>query len=331
MNVLIRPETPADHEAIRHVNRLAFDQEDEARLVDALRESRHLRLSLVAEQGGRVVGHILFTDLPIITEAGTVAALALAPMAVVPEFQNQGIGSALVRRGLNECRQRGHRIVLVLGHSHFYPRFGFSAKLAQPLSSPFGGGEAWMALELVPGALNKIAGRVVYPLPFEGVPEIRPVRNGDQAEWVRMRSLLWPDAAGEEHAQEVAAFFGSPSLSWAEPFLAVAVFVAVRPAGGLCGFLEASIRPYAEDCVTWPVGYVEGWFVDPDLRRQGIGRRLTAAAEQWAAAQGYKEMASDTHLGNTVSHQAHRALGFEESERLVHFRKRLNGSQGVTP
>jgi putative acetyltransferase len=78
-------------------------------------------LSLVAEQAGRLVGHILFSDLPIITGEGTVPALALAPMAVLPEFQNQGIGSALVRSGLEACRQQGHRIVVVLGHAHFYP------------------------------------------------------------------------------------------------------------------------------------------------------------------------------------------------------------------
>lgn len=166
MSVKIRSETSVDHEAIRQVNRLAFGQDAEARLVDELREGGYVRLSLVAEQGGKVVGHILFSDLPIITEGGNVAALTLAPMAVLPELQNQGIGSALVRRGLDECREQGHKIVVVLGHPHFYPRFGFSPKLAEPLSSRFGGGEAWMAMELVPGALDAAKGRVEYPPPF---------------------------------------------------------------------------------------------------------------------------------------------------------------------
>jgi putative acetyltransferase len=145
MSIIVRPETGADHEAIRHVNRLAFGQDEEARLVDALREGGFVRLSLIAEEAGQVVGHILFRDLPIVTDAGTVPALALAPMAVLPEFQWQGIGSSLVRRGLDECRQRGHKIVVVLGHPHFYPRFGFSAKLAAYLDSPFSGRESFMA------------------------------------------------------------------------------------------------------------------------------------------------------------------------------------------
>src|SRR5438270_5207172 len=100
MTITIRPETASDHEVIRHVNRLAFGQDDEARLVDALREGGFVRVSLVAERAGRIVGHILFSDLPILTGDGTVAALALAPMTVLPEVQRRGIGSALVMRGL---------------------------------------------------------------------------------------------------------------------------------------------------------------------------------------------------------------------------------------
>src|SRR5205814_8255618 len=94
MNALIRPETPADHESICHASRLAFDQDDEARLVDALRDGGYVRVSLVAEQADQVVGHILFSDLPIITGGGTVSALALPPLAVFPDFQNQRIGAA---------------------------------------------------------------------------------------------------------------------------------------------------------------------------------------------------------------------------------------------
>lgn len=166
MNLVIRPESTADHEAIRHVNRLAFGQDDEARLVDALRDGGYVRVSLVAERARQIVGHILFSHLPIITGAGTVPALALAPMAVLPEFQNQGTGSVLVQRGLEACRQQGRRIVVVLGHPHFYQRFGFSPKLAAHLESPFSGNDAFMAVELVPGVPDGVNGRVQYPPPF---------------------------------------------------------------------------------------------------------------------------------------------------------------------
>jgi putative acetyltransferase len=325
MTPTIRHETPADHEAIRHVNRLAFGQDDEARIVDSLRSGGYARVSLVAEVNSVVVGHILFSDLLILTDGGTVPALSLAPMAVLPEFQKQGIGSALVQKGLEACRNQGHRIVVVLGHSHFYPRFGFSAKLAVPLSSPFSGRDSWMALELVPGALEGSSGWVRYPPPFGAGVQVRPVYPPDQADWVRMRTSLWPDEG--EHAEEVAAFFAADTFRWSEPFLSWMVFVAERPDGGLCGFVETSIRPHVDGCSTRPVGYVEGWYVDPDVRRQGIGRMLVAAAERWAAAQGCREMASDAHLWNTVSHEAHKALGFEEGNRLVHFRKALGSSQ----
>jgi hypothetical protein len=94
--------------------------------------------------------------------------------------------------------------------------------------------------------------------------------------------------------------------------------------------VEASIRPYAEGCASWPVGYVEGWFVDADVRRHGIGKKLVRAAEQWATGLGCREMASDAHPENKVSLIAHKALGFEEAERAVHLRKRLTEVHGKT-
>jgi putative acetyltransferase len=161
LNVTVREERPEDLEAIREVNRQAFGRDDEARLVDALRDGGYARLSLVAEESDRVVGHILFSDLPI----GTLHGLALAPLAVLPAHQRQGIGSRLVREGLRLCAEAGHRIVLVLGHLEFYPRFGFSAQRAERLRAPFTG-PSFMALELVPGALAGVSGKVRYPPPF---------------------------------------------------------------------------------------------------------------------------------------------------------------------
>jgi len=164
--ITIRVETPGDIATIRNVNRLAFGQEDEAALVDALRAGGYIRSSLVAEMDNCVVGHILFSDLTIVTESETVPALALAPMAVLPEFQHLGAGSELVQHGLKVCRDQGHAIVVVLGHPSFYARFGFSHALTAGLASPFSTEEAFMALELVPGSLVGVVGRVEYSPPF---------------------------------------------------------------------------------------------------------------------------------------------------------------------
>ena len=169
MNVEIRPETTKDQESIRRVSQQAFGGDDEANLVDALRDCGFVEISLVAAMDGKIVGQILFSRVTIITNVGTVNALSLAPMAVLPSHQRKGIGSKLVKAGLDACRERGHTVVLVLGHPEYYPRFGFSAALARSLESPFGGGEAWMALELVPGALSDVEGRVEYSPPFRAL------------------------------------------------------------------------------------------------------------------------------------------------------------------
>lgn len=160
----VRPEGQADLGAIRTVNREAFGSADEADLVDALRGNGDAAVSLVAETDAGVVGHILFSHLPIRTRGRDIAAVALAPMSVLPRWQRRGIGSALVRTGLDRCREAGLEAVVVLGHAAYYPRFGFSARLAEPLQAPYAG-PAFMALELVRGALT--AGGVVrYPSAF---------------------------------------------------------------------------------------------------------------------------------------------------------------------
>jgi len=164
--LLIHTETPVDQEGIREVNRLAFGRDDEASLIDALRNGGYLRMSLVADVDRLIVGHVLFSELPIVSDTATFRALALAPMAVLPEYQRQGIGSQLLRCGLETCREHGHRIVVVLGHPNFYRRCGFSSELARQLDSPFSGKESFMAMELVAGALNGVSGRVQYPPPF---------------------------------------------------------------------------------------------------------------------------------------------------------------------
>jgi aminoglycoside 6'-N-acetyltransferase I len=143
---------------------------------------------------------------------------------------------------------------------------------------------------------------------------IRPGTPGDIFEWARMRNLLWPHLTIEDLQLDMEDVFADPQQ---------AVFVASRADGCLGGFVEASTRNHGEGCETSPVGYIEGWFVDEDLRGHGIGASLIRAAEDWARALGCEEMASDTWLDNDVSIQAHKKLGYEEMERLVHFAKRL--------
>jgi len=152
---------------------------------------------------------------------------------------------------------------------------------------------------------------------------VRHPQAVDCPEWTRMRVALWPDTSSDSHAEEVTAFLSGNRTGWLAGLHAVAVFVAVRPGGGLCGFLEASVRPLVDGCTTQPVGYVEGWYVDADVRRQGVGTALVKAAEEWAASQGCREMASDAHLANATSIAAHQALGFSAELPIVRFRKWL--------
>ena len=163
--VVVREERMEDLVQIHAVNHAAFEHPDEAELVDQLRRDGDVLLSMVADIGGSIVGHILFSRMSIETATGPYAAVALAPMAVLPGYQKQGIGGELIRHGIAELRGRGERVVLVLGHVDYYPRFGFSSGATRELSHPFPP-EAYMGMELVPGALEDLAGAVRYPAAF---------------------------------------------------------------------------------------------------------------------------------------------------------------------
>ena len=145
--------------------------------------------------------------------------------------------------------------------------------------------------------------------------QTRPIKPGDHDEWRRMREALWPECAVNTHEAEMADILADRDNQ--------AVFVVVRPTGSLGGFVEVSIHPHAIGCDTRPVGYLEGWFVDPDLRGTGVGRGLLAAAESWSRSKGCREMASDSLSGNEVGFASHRACGYIVTGKLVHFKRRL--------
>ena len=163
--LLVRDEQACDRVQVRKVNEGAFGRSDEADLIDRLRVERAVLLSLVAELDGQIIGHILFSRITVETAQGAVAAVSLAPMAVLPGHQGRQVGSQLVHRGLARLRDGGERIVLVLGHKHYYSRFGFSCEKARNLASPFPP-EAFMALELSDGALSGVNGAVRYAAAF---------------------------------------------------------------------------------------------------------------------------------------------------------------------
>jgi putative acetyltransferase len=162
---LEQPENRTEQQAIRSVNESAFGGNEEADLVDRLRAEGHTLISLVAGLHSHIVGHVLFSRMWIETQDTVLSAVALAPVAVLPEHQRRGIGQRLIQHGLDLLRERGEAVVIVVGHPDYYPRFGFSSEKAKVLESPFPG-DAFMALELTPGALREVRGRVEYPDAF---------------------------------------------------------------------------------------------------------------------------------------------------------------------
>ncbi len=149
---------------------------------------------------------------------------------------------------------------------------------------------------------------------------VRSATVEDASYWLAMRLALWPDGSEAEHREEIDRFLtgqagGRPA----------AVLIAQDESGQVLGFAELAIRPYAEGCVTDRVAYLEGWFVDPDSRRRGVGRALVSAAEDWGRAQGCSEFASDAAPDNAVSIEAHRSLGFTDAGPVRCFHKDLTG------
>jgi len=173
MEVKIRQENKGDFNAVFEVNKLAFGQNNEANLVNLLRNSNAFipELSLVATLNNEVVGHILFTKIKIVNnDKNETESLALAPMAVLPKFQNKGIGGQLIKYGLERAKELQYKSVIVLGHEHYYPKFGFVPADKWNIKSPYNVPKnIFMALELVTDGLKNINGLVKYPNEFEAV------------------------------------------------------------------------------------------------------------------------------------------------------------------
>jgi putative acetyltransferase len=162
----IRPEEAADIPAIYAVNEQAFGGSYEAKLVDLLRAADKATISLIAEHEGQIVGHILFSPVTLTPPRPDLKLLGLAPLAVLPAFQNQGIGAQLTLAGLAACHQQNYDAVVVLGHPTYYPRFGFGIAREHNLGNEYGADEAFMVLELRKGTLVGAAGVVQYAPEF---------------------------------------------------------------------------------------------------------------------------------------------------------------------
>jgi len=166
MSIEIRSETVDDAAAVRNVNERAFGRDAEARLVEMLNAANKALISLVALHQSRVVGHILFSPVTIAESPANFRGVGLGPLAVLPEFQNKGIGSGLILHGLEVCRQEAYDVVVVLGHTSYYPRFGFMRAKDYGLDNEYNAEDAFMVLELKSGVLQKLNGLVKYAPEF---------------------------------------------------------------------------------------------------------------------------------------------------------------------
>jgi putative acetyltransferase len=169
MNISIRPEEPADIDEIYELNRLVFGQDNEARLVDHIRQGPNFipQLSLVAYSDDKLIGYILFSKITVANGDFKYESLGVTSMVVHAEFRKRGVGAKLLTIGLQNATELGYADVFVLGHEFYFPKFGFVPAARWNIRPPFDvPAEVFMALELIPNALKNVSGIVEFPIEF---------------------------------------------------------------------------------------------------------------------------------------------------------------------
>lgn len=300
----------AYHELLERTAPDVFDDPiDRRAAAEFLADPRHHLAVAVAD--GVIVGfasgvHYVHPDEPR-------PELWINEVGVAEAHRRQGIGRAVVDALLAHGR--------ALGCTEAWVATEPKNLAAQRLYSACGANAAddvlLFTFRLTPGSDAAGAETEEAPAHLPLSIHVRSATPADAESWLAMRHALWPDGSEAEHRAEIEEYFAGRANEPQE------VLLAEDDAGRPLGLAELSLRAYAEDCTTSPVAYLEGWYVAPDARRRGVGRRLIEAAEDWGRRQGCRELASDTTPDNTISAAAHRAAGFEDAGLVRCFRKSL--------
>lgn len=320
MNLNIRPEIFEDKVAIREVNILAFgNRRDEADLVDRIRESEHFvpELSLVAERNNVVVGHLLLSKASIIDTGSKATVIALAPIAVLPDHQKQGIGKLLIREGLKKCKELGFGLVFLIGHPDYYPKFGFkpARQLGYELMQFQVPDEVFMVCELEEGAIGSVQGELIYPKAFfpEMTFTIRRVTDQDiPFLWDMLFESLYTPEGQEPFIREILQ----------EPYLAKYVDGWGRQ--GDIGFIAMNSEDQAVGSITARLfneenkgfGYVAddipelGMAIRTGYRGYGIGKTLMKALFDGLKEAGVKQVSLSVDPANTAAVRLYERFGF---------------------
>ena len=296
----------ANRDLLRKVAPGVFDREvPDATLDDFLAGDR--QVAFLAVHAGTVVG--MATGV-VYSNPDKPRELWINEVGVADAFLRRGIAGALLEEAEGHARASGCADVWVLTERDNAPARGLYR------SRP--GWEGPEDALLYSVKLEPAEARAPEPRSPRAEVEVSAAGPPDADDWLRMRRALWPDGSEEEHHGEIEAFVAGrfPRSPWE-------VLVARTPDGRAAGFAELSVRPWAEGCEGTEVAYLEGWYVEPHVRRSGVGLALVAAAEDWARARDLGEIASDADPANAASHAAHRAAGFRDAGLVRCFAKRL--------